>query len=232
MTEQRDAGFDSFADNYDAALARGLSATGEDKDYFARQRLLWLAGCLKKLGRKANRVLDFGCGTGSATPHVFEALGADSVVGVDVSEKSLEIAARQYGSARARFCLLDDYPPNGQADVAFCNGVFHHVPLDDRLNKARYVHGALQAGGIFAFWENSPWNPGTRYVMWKIPFDRDAIMLSPPQARRLLRSAGFEVIFTDFLFIFPKALGFLRWMEPMASKLPLGGQYQVLCRKS
>jgi len=38
---------------------------------------------------------------------------------------------------------------------------------------------------------NNPWNPGTRYVMSRCEFDEDAITLSPPQCRKLLRSSGF-----------------------------------------
>jgi hypothetical protein len=67
--------------------------------------------------------------------------------------------------------------------------------------------------------------------MSRIPFDRDAITLSAPAARRLLTDGGFEVVHVRFLFIFPKLLRALRRLEPPLSALPLGAQYQVLCRK-
>ena len=47
----------------------------------------------------------------------------------------------------------------------------------------------------------------------------------------MLRNGGFEVLHTDFLFIFPHILNWLRWIEPMVSRLPFGGQYMVLARK-
>lgn len=47
-------------------------------------------------------------------------------------------------------------------------------------------------------------------VMKRIPFDRDAVTITPPAARRLLERAGFEVVRTDSLFIFPKPLAWLR----------------------
>jgi hypothetical protein len=47
----------------------------------------------------------------------------------------------------------------------------------------------------------------------------------------LFNSLPEEVIGTDFLFIFPKLLGWLRGLEPWVTRLPLGAQYQVLCRK-
>jgi SAM-dependent methyltransferase len=223
--------FDLYADDYDAALAQGLAATGEDKDYFARGRVRWLAAALGRLGERPRSVLDFGCGTGSATPHLFAELGVERVVGVDVSPKSLEVARREHG-ARAEFRLIEEGGPGGEFDLAYTSGVFHHIPLAERARSAAYVFRALRPGGLYAFWENSPWNPGTRFVMSRCPFDRDAVMLSPPEARRLLRGGGFQIVRTDFLFIFPAALSFLRRLEPPLSRLPLGGQYLVLCRKA
>ena len=176
-------------------------------------------------------MLDFGCGTGSATPWLREVLGAGRVVGVDVSEGSLRVARRDHGSPRADFRRLDRYAPAGELDAAFCNGVFHHIPPGERAAAVAYVHRALRPGGVFAFWENNPWNPGTRYIMSRVPFDRDAVTLTPPEARRLLRGGGFRVLRTDFLFVFPRALGWLRPLEPVLASLPLGGQYLVLCRK-
>jgi len=82
-----------------------------------------------------------------------------------------------------------------------------------------------------AFWENNPWNPGMRYVMSRIPFDRDAVTLTAPETRRLLQAGGFEVLRTDFLFIFPRVLSWFRCVESLMTQLPLGAQYQFLCRK-
>jgi SAM-dependent methyltransferase len=224
-------GFDGYAADYEAALAEGLSVSGEDKDYFAEGRIKWLADCLRELQLKPESVLDFGCGTGSATPFLLNLLGVAAVSGVDTSAKSLEVAARAHGTARARFMPLGQYQPDESFDLAFCNGVFHHIPPAERAGAVNYVYRSLRSGGLWAFWENNPWNPGTRYVMSRIPFDRDAITLTPPEARQLLRAGGFEVLRTDFLFIFPNALRWLRSTEALLSRLPFGAQYQVLCRK-
>jgi SAM-dependent methyltransferase len=141
------------------------------------------------------------------------------------------VAKQLDGSGKTQFLLFNEYYPDGRIDLAFCNGVFHHIPPDKRAAALAYVYRSLRPGGLFAFWENNPWNPGTRYVMSRIPFDRDAITLTPAEARRLLRSGGFDILQTDFLFIFPRALRWLRGLEPLMSRLPLGAQYQVICRK-
>ena len=223
--------FDQYAEEYDDALAQGLSVSGENKDYFAHGRIAWLSSLLRKSREDSRSVMDFGCGTGTSTPYFFNLLGAESVLGLDVSAKSLELAKRTYTGARAQFLLFDQYQPVEQIDLAFCNGVFHHVPVNERPAAINYIYRSLRPGALFAMWENNPWNPGTRYVMSRCPFDQDAITLTPPQARRLVRAGGFQVLRTDFLFIFPHALRWLRWLEAYTSRMAFGAQYQILCRK-
>jgi SAM-dependent methyltransferase len=223
--------FDEYAENYDAALNQGLSVTGEAKDYFARARIQWLARCLRQLAEHPKFVMDYGCGDGSSAQLLVEELNAELVVGTDTSERSLDLARRSYGGKKSEFVAIGDYEPREALDLAYCNGVFHHISPAERAQAVNYISRSLRPGGKFALWENNPWNPGTRYVMSRIAFDRDAITLSPPEAVALLGQNGFQVLRTDSLFFFPKLLKFLRWTEPLLSRMPLGGQYQVLCRK-
>ena len=60
---------------------------------------------------------------------------------------------------------------------------------------------------------------------------RDPRRLQQRSLDPLLRRGGFEILRTDFLFIFPRVLGWLRPFELLFSRWPLGAQYQVLCRK-
>jgi SAM-dependent methyltransferase len=223
--------FDDYAQNYDAALNKGLSATGEGRDYFACGRIQWLSRCLWQLSEQPRVVLDYGCGDGSSSELLLSATKADFLTGIDASEKSLELANRKYGGGRASFRSIAQYEPRGELDLAYCSGVFHHIPVAERTSAVDFVYRSLRPGGIFSLWENNPWNPGTRYVMSRIPFDRDAITLTPPEAAKLLQRGGFEILRRDSLFYFPKQLKWLRSVEPYLSGLPLGGQYQVLCRK-
>ena len=223
--------FDQYAEDYDAALAKGLSVSGESKDYFAEGRAKWLGECLRKLNKPAGDILDFGCGTGSATPYLLKLPGAKSVLGLEVSAQSLKVAGQIHGAANVHFQLSSSYEPAGQIHLAFCNGVFHHIPIAERPAAVKYVFNSMKPGGLFSLWENNPWNPGTRYVMSRIPFDKDAITLSFLETKSLLRAAGFEIVRSDFLFIFPRSLSFLRPLERMVTSLPFGAQYQVLARK-
>ncbi|MEX2204650.1 MAG: class I SAM-dependent methyltransferase [Myxococcota bacterium] len=223
--------FDAYSSDYDEALARGLSVSGESKLYFARERIAFLARCLRETGTRPLSALDYGCGTGTATPFLLDELGVERLVGVDSSERTLELARAQHGSARASFVSSAAFVPRAEFSLAYCNGVIHHVPPANRASVARRIFESVEPGGHFALWENNPWNPGARYVMWRIPFDRDAQMLSAREARTLLASAGFEIVRTDHLFIFPRALQALRFLEKHLTSTSIGAQYQVLARR-
>lgn len=225
------AAFDSYAADYEEALQQGLQLSGESADYFARGRVEWLALGLRQRQVVVRSVLDFGCGTGSAIPHLHDVLGAERIVGVDTSTAALERAAREHAGRPASFATPGEFRACGEFDLVFSNGTFHHIPPGERAAAMELIARALRPGGLLALWENNPWNPGTRWVMRRIPFDHDAIPLSAPVARRMVGAAGFEILGTDFLFVFPRALRALRPLEPWVARLPLGAQYQVLARR-
>jgi len=224
--------FDRFASTYDQDLAKALAATGESKDFFAQTRVNWVASCLNHLQAPASRVLDFGCGIGSNSPILKTTLQAKAVTGVDVSEESINQARARYASGDLSFSALKDYHPDASYDLVFTCAVFHHIPVADRTAALETIRGSLKPGGLFAFWEHNPWNPGTRYVMSQCVFDEDAVTISIPAGRKLLTNAGFQLVRTDSLFYFPRALRFLRPLERWLRAVPLGGQYLVLARKA
>jgi SAM-dependent methyltransferase len=223
--------FDRFAENYDEALQKGLAVTGEDKDYFARGRVDWLARRLGALSFQPGHILDFGCGTGSATPFLLQLPGATRLTGVEVSVESLSVARRLHGASGAEFHLRADFHPRGDVDLAFCNGVFHHISPAARPDAIELIYRSLRPGGLFVMWENNPWNPATRYIMHRIPFDRDAMPLSIRASCRLFSDVDFHIMHRDFLFIFPHCLQWFRRFEGLLSVLPLGGQYEIIGRK-
>jgi SAM-dependent methyltransferase len=223
--------FDAYAEGYSNELNRVLAVTGESVEDYAEQRIALLALRLKQRGVRADSVLDFGCGTRTATPYVIKPLVARPVLGIDVSPESLRFATLKYAGLPASFIELEKYEPEGNFDLAFCNGVFHHILPASRIDSLRIAHASLRPEGIFAFWENNPWNPETRWLMSRKPIDRDAITISPDAAERLLSSAGFRVFMPESLFYFPRSLAWFRPLESPLGRLPLGGQYVILCVK-
>ncbi|HVA45520.1 MAG TPA: class I SAM-dependent methyltransferase [Pirellulales bacterium] len=222
--------FDAYVETYDCACQRGLSLTGEDRDYYARRRVaITRTLCSDPAG--VRQIIDFGCGLGHTAPLLLSAFPNASVLGIDNSRETIERACLAYGSKRVSFTCDDGDWPVADADLIYCNGVFHHIPKADRPPVVDRLLASVRPGGVFALWENNPWNPGTRLVMRRIPFDRDAITLSYREASALVRDAGFCVDKATFHFYFPALLNFLRSAEPLLSTIPLGGQYCVLARR-
>ena len=182
--------FDRFADTYDDDLDSALSVSGEGREFFARERIAWLAQCLSPLRQSVDYVLDYGCGTGDTTVLLRELLGCKGMIGLDISIRSLAHARCNHGSDSCRFVTPDEHVPDGSIDVVYCNGVFHHIPVAERRGVVDYIYRCLRPGGIFALWENNPWNLGTRYVMRRCSFDRNAIKISPLTSSRLLARGG------------------------------------------
>ena len=225
------AEFDSFATSYEADLDQALAVSGENKDFFAEGRVKWLAQRLLRLGFHANSALDYGCGIGGTAILLQGHIRVPRVIGLDVSVRSLEVAKSRHQTDGISFLTFEQYEPCGAVDLAYCNGVFHHIPPAERDQAIEYVYRALRPGGLFALWENNPWNPGTRWVMSRCSFDRNAITLTPPETAKLALRKGFRVVQTDYQFFFPRSLRWFRKLEPRMAGVPFGAQYMVLCQK-
>ena len=233
MTELASQIFDQYVRDYDQALQQGLGVTGHGREYFAAGRISYLARLLEQLdpAQPIDSVLDFGCGAGTSIPLLQAAFRPAHLLGVDPSKQSIEAARVGHSDTGAGFAVLDEYRPAGDFALCYTNGVFHHIAPEDRPEEAELVFASLAPGGYFGFFENNPWNPGTRYVMRRIPFDRHAKTLTPPSARALLRAAGFQVVATRFLFVFPAWLRRLQPLEQRLDRYPIGAQYLILARR-
>ncbi len=231
MSQEDDsrAPFDSYAEDYEAQLMQGLAPGGESKAFFAEGRVHALRAWWERTGRaEPRRIVDYGCGIGDTGALFASAFPESRILGVDPSERCVERARREFASERVTFApLLDFALADEPADLIYLNGVAHHVPPADRTRLFRGLAQGVGPGGVVALFENNPWNPGTRLVMSRIPFDRDAILVRPAQARRLLRAAGLEPCFTGFYFYFPRWLRTLRPLERWLVRVPLGAQYGV-----
>ncbi|HEV2118186.1 MAG TPA: class I SAM-dependent methyltransferase [Terriglobales bacterium] len=208
-----------------------LGPSGEAASYFARSRIERLQTWLQRLGVVPTSVLDYGCGIGGSVPFLREILRPNRILGVDVSPESLVRARQEHGGEGIEFANSRHFLVPSEFQLAFCNGVFHHIPPDHRPAALRYIYDSLVGHGVLALWENNPWNPATRYVMGRCEFDRDAMPISPTRARGLVRKAGFQVLHVSSYFYFPHWLRWLWGLEPSLSRLPLGAQYLVLARK-
>ena len=223
--------FDSHARDYRNQCEHGLELSGESKEFFARGRLDYLRRWWERSGRAAPRaIVDYGCGIGDVSALLAETFPAARVIGADPSSECIGEARREHGSERVRFETLEALEGAGVAevDLVHVNGVVHHVRPPDRPEFFRRCAGLLAPDGVLAVFENNPWNPGTRLVMRRIDFDRDAVSASSGEVKRRLETADLRVVDTRFLFVFPRALRLLRPLERHLERLPIGAQYGVI----
>lgn len=215
--------FDQYAADYEAMHAESVAASGESTVYFADYKV----AVLQRLGIKASDpILDYGCGIGNLTERLFPAF--EVVHGYDPSTKSLEVAARR--APRAVLHEQVTNVPDRHFECAVLSGVLHHVPPAERLELLQTVRRKLSSQGRVFIFEHNPFNPLTRRAVAACPFDHDAVLLWPWEARRLAQSAGFEPVQLQYVMFFPRALAALRPLEPRLGWLGLGAQTLTIGR--
>ena len=149
---------------------------------------------------EGEQVVDLGCGWG--TFDFALASHVDSVLGIDFSERSIEICEqrlRERPMENVRFLCADGGDtglPDESSDVVLAADLFEHLYPDDSARVAREAFRLLRPGGRFV-----TWTPHRGHIL-EILKNRDIILKrdvshvdykSMDAMRRLLTDAGFEI---------------------------------------
>ncbi len=107
---------------------------------------------------KEKRVLDLGCGFGEHCKQFVEC-GAEKVVGIDISEKMLEVAKVENSDPKITYINMPMEEIAGlqeQFDVVISSLAFHYV--EDFEGVIRNIHSLLEENGVFIFSQENPLN--------------------------------------------------------------------------
>ncbi len=141
--------WDKYSSEYDKCI---ISGEKHWKNYFYPR--------ISKINVKDKEILDIGCGNG----HIVRILkDYKRYVGIDLSEKLIEIARKRFGD-RGEFYVMDAGAlefDDESFDIVFCLMVIHNAPNFEDLVKGGFR--VLRRNGLFVVIENHPcFNPPNR----------------------------------------------------------------------
>ena len=224
--------FDSYAREYTELLRDPL------RDWFAASPLFFhqrkwsvIQEFFESRSRPMHKAswLDIGCGQGELLRLGKSAFAR--VAGCDLSQEMLKASE----GLEVRLQTTPNSLPFAAESFEFVTAVcvYHHVDLPDRDALTRDAFRVLRPGGVLCLMEHNPLNPFTRRIVHRTPVDAHAKLLAPLVARRLVASAGFAWLDTQFFLYLPEST-FRRMprLEALLRYLPLGGQYALFAEKS
>lgn len=198
-------------------------------DFFTRLKsrvLLELASA--RVGDPSRlELIDVGCGPGETDRFLQGAV--KRLAGVDVSRELIESARERNPWAEYETIKLGARLPftGREFDVAFAICVLHHVPPPRRPELVAEMKRVTRSGGMVAIFEHNPWNPLTRRAVSSCEFDRDAVLLSRGEAKRLLEGADLAGVEGRYIVFFTRDSTAFRRIERRLGWVPLGAQYVV-----
>jgi ubiquinone/menaquinone biosynthesis C-methylase UbiE len=148
-------------------------------------------------------VIDCGCGPGSITCDIAQAVAPGQVVGIDIAEVQVERARRlaaRRGVPNVRFERGDIYElpyPDKSFDVAFAHNVLQH--LADPPRAIREMRRVLKPSGIIGLHDidfgtlliDPPWVSGFLELFYRVAELNGTSLHYARSQRRLLREVGF-----------------------------------------
>ncbi len=172
-------------------VADGFEQTRRKYNYDAKE--------LKRYIKQNERVLDLGCGSG----RMFEMFANENIdyVGVDFSERLIDIAKRKYGDFFQQADILNLPFPDQNFDSVWSIAVLHHIPtVELRRRVLSEIKRVLRPNGrvVVTCWR-------IRSLFRKdlfIPFNgqkRYYHVFSKREMVKLFKSAGFEIEEIRFL---------------------------------
>lgn len=224
--------FNRYKNSYSDAVDQAVAFTGLETDFFTRVKADYILDEAEKLsgGAKMLDVLDIGCGVGNF--HSLLAPKFHSLTGVDVSSACIEVAMARNPSLLYKVYEGDRLPFERESfDMTITICVMHHVPPTNWVRFVGEIRRVLRTGGFALVFEHNPRNPLTQRVVNNCAFDEDAVLMLSEETEQLFANAGFREVRSRHILNIPPFNSLMRRVDGLFSRLRLGAQYYVLCKK-
>jgi len=221
--------FDEYIHNYRETLDQAVAISGESSAFFAEYKAKKLYEWFPQKNKKGISILDFGCGDGLMASFVKVFFPHAKIFGVDPSQESIEFAQEAHPSIS--FSVSNEHIPfpDNTFDLMYAAGVFHHIPFSEHKKYFDEIHRVLKSQGIFVLFELNPLNPLTQWIFRHNPIDKNAQMLWPWYAKKILKKYG--AVSLKYYCFFPRLLSKLRPIEPYMIHIPVGALYACILNK-
>ncbi|KKP79736.1 MAG: hypothetical protein A2271_02185 [Candidatus Moranbacteria bacterium RIFOXYA12_FULL_35_19] len=163
--------------------------------------------------KQGDKMLDFGCGNG----RFLEMLKDKKIdyVGVDISQRLIDIAKEKYAKERVNFQKISSSPtlpfPDNFFNQVVSISVFHHFPKKHAEEMAKEIYRVTKPGGtaiisVWNLWQRRYWKYWLNLkVIWRkdiiIPFrnnqgeifDRFHHIFSKKELKNIFEKSGFKI---------------------------------------
>lgn len=153
--------------------------------------------------KKGERVLDLGCGNGRFYPNMRKS----EYIGVDNSEKLIELAKKNYPDADFRIASAFKLPfEDGSFDKVVSVAVLHHIPSEEKREEfVKEIKRVLKNDGILIL---TVWNlrekqnkTGNVFVDWYGAKDHYFYCFEQKELSALFKKLKFDIIDTGEILI-------------------------------
>jgi len=221
--------FNETKATYRDQIESTIAFSGKGLDFYTRVKARYLREIVARQlpGCARPRLLDVGCGHGYIHPELIR--HGYQVVGLEVADAVLPLARE--ANPDATYLAYDGQSlpfDDTSFDVVTAICVMHHISPQHWQRLVCEMRRVLRPDGVVAIFEHNPYNPATRYVVASNPIDADAVLLSSPTLKNLLKAAGFSRVAARSILFTPFEGPVFEALDRCLGWLPLGAQYYAL----
>lgn len=231
--------FDDFAADYENILTDCIKKlSGFDSNYFCEYKVQAVKDSLSNLpiNFQPKNILDFGCGEGTSCEFFRKHFPDAAITGIDVSEKSIEIA-RKKQIPNSNFVLYDgkQIPLKVDSfDLVFSACVFHHIEKHNHAFLIEQINKVLKQDGKLFIFEHNPLNPFARKIVKDCIFDKGVELIYPKSLKKIMLNSNFNNPQINYTLFFPRYKAFenLFFLEKHLKNFFIGVQYYIEASKT
>lgn len=176
-------------------------------------------------------VLDLGCGYGLTDMFLINEFHMLS--GVDIAHSAVENARILNPTVDYKVYDGLKLPYNENTfDIVFTICVIHHLKVTERINFISEMKRVSKEDGLIMIFEHNPINYFTRYAVAHCEFDKDALLTSKTELKKILCENDLSIYKEGYIIFFPFRGKLFRFIDRGLRRLPLGAQYYLVAKRN